>query len=132
MIALRVLSVLLMLVILISLTGMVNSLVLSVVERRRELGLLRAVGMSRRQLRSMIRHEAVLTSLLGAALGVPMGLLVGVGIVTSLEPHGIHLSFPIASLTAILFGTVLLGLLASVIPARWASRRGVIEAFSQE
>ena len=132
MIALRVLSVLLMLVILISLTGMVNSLVLSVVERRRELGLLRAVGMSRRQLRSMIRHEAVLTSLLGAALGVPMGLLVGVGIVTSLEPHGIHLSVPIASLTAILFGTVLLGLLASVIPARWASRRGVIEAFSQE
>ena len=66
---------LLSLSIVVSLFGIVNTLVLTVFERTRELGMLRAVGMSRRQVRRMIRHESVITALLGAAFGIPLGIL---------------------------------------------------------
>ena len=69
--------VLLALSVIVSLFGMVNTLVLSVFERTRELGMLRAVGMTRRQARRMIRHESVITALIGAALGLPLGIALG-------------------------------------------------------
>src|SRR5207248_1268437 len=71
---LNVLYVLLSLSIIVSLFGIVNTLVLTIFERTRELGMLRAVGMSRRQVRRMIRHESVITALLGATLGIPLGV----------------------------------------------------------
>ena len=72
---LKLLYVLLSLSIIISLFGIVNTLVLTVFERTREIGMLRAVGMTRRQVRNMIRHEAIITALLGAALGIPVGIV---------------------------------------------------------
>jgi putative ABC transport system permease protein len=127
---LNLLYVLLSLSIIVSLFGIVNTLVLSVFERTRELGMLRAVGMTRRQTRRMIRHESVVTALIGAALGIPLGvglaLLVGetIGSFTIAIPWGTLIVFVIAAIFA--------GLIAAIFPARRASRLNVLEALQYE
>jgi putative ABC transport system permease protein len=92
---LDVLYVLLALSVIVSLFGMVNTLVLSVFERTRELGMLRAVGMTRRQSRSMIRQESVITALIGAALGVPLGIFLAALVAEALSQYGVSLSVPL-------------------------------------
>ena len=90
--------VLLALCVLVSLFGMVNTLVLSVFERTRELGMLRAVGMTRRQVRRMVRHEAIVTSLIGAALGLPLGIGLAAIVTRSLGKYGVSFSLPVGAL----------------------------------
>src|SRR5213076_1357969 len=127
---LNVLYVLLALSIVVSLFGIVNTLVLTVFERTRELGMLRAVGMTRRQVRRMIRYESIITALLGAALGIPLGvvlaLLVGVAIKYA------AFTVPIGTLAVFVLVAIVVGLVAAIIPARRASRLNVLEALQYE
>ncbi len=121
---------LLSLSIVVSLFGIVNTLVLTVFERTRELGMLRAVGMSRRQVRRMIRHESVITALLGAAFGIPLGILLAlmvggaIGFAAFTIPWGTLIVFVIAAIIA--------GLIAAIWPARRAGKLNVLEALSYE
>ena len=91
---LNLLYVLLALSVIVSLFGMVNTLVLSVFERTRELGMLRAVGMTRRQVRRMIRHESVITALIGAALGLPLGIFLAALVTRALQQFDVRFSIP--------------------------------------
>ena len=118
------------LTILVSLFGIVNTLVLSISERVRELGLLRAIGMSRRQVRRMIRYEAVITALIGAVLGMALGVVLAVLVTRAIDDFA--LSFPIPTLIVLLFASAMAGVLAAVIPARRASRLDVLESLSYE
>ena len=127
---LNLLYVLLSLSIVVSLFGIVNTLVLTVFERTRELGMLRAVGMSRRQVRRMIRHESVITALLGAAFGIPLGVLLAlmvggaIGFAAFTIPWGTLVVFVVAAIIA--------GLIAAIWPARRAGKLNVLEALSYE
>jgi putative ABC transport system permease protein len=127
---LNLLYVLLSLSILVSLFGIVNTLVLTVFERTRELGMLRAVGMTPRQVRRMIRHESVITALLGAALGIPLGvvaaLLVGAAIKYS------AFTIPVGTLVVFVIAAIIAGLVAAIFPARRAGRLNVLEALQYE
>jgi putative ABC transport system permease protein len=127
---LNLLYVLLSLSILVSLFGIVNTLVLTVFERTRELGMLRAVGMTPRQVRRMIRHESVITALLGAALGIPLGvvaaLLVGAAIKYS------AFTVPVGTLVVFVVAAVIAGLVAAIFPARRAGRLNVLSALQYE
>ena len=87
---LNLLYVLLSLSILISLFGIVNTLVLTVFERTREIGMLRAIGMTRRQVRRMIRHESIVTALIGAALGIPVGIVLALMVGKAINVPGLH------------------------------------------
>ena len=91
---LNIFYVLLALSIIVSLFGMVNALALSVFERTRELGMLRAIGLTRRQTRRMIRYESVIIALIGAALGLPLGILLAAVITKALRQHGRHVLAP--------------------------------------
>jgi ABC-type antimicrobial peptide transport system permease subunit len=127
---LNLLYVLLSLSIVVSLFGIVNTLVLTVFERTRELGMLRAVGMTRRQVRSMIRHESVVTALIGAALGIPIG--VGLG---ALVGHAISypaFTIPWGTLVVFVLAAIVAGLVAAIFPARRAARLNVLEALQYE
>jgi putative ABC transport system permease protein len=127
---LNLLYVLLSLSIIVSLFGIVNTLILTVFERTRELGMLRAVGMSRRQVRNMIRHESVVTALIGAALGIPIG--VGLG---ALVGHAIQypaFTVPWATLVVFVIAAVVAGLVAAIFPARRAGRLNALEALQYE
>jgi putative ABC transport system permease protein len=123
---------LLALAILISLFGIANTLALSIHERRRELGMLRAIGMSRRQVRTMIRYEAVITALIGAILGMVLGLIFAALIAQPLKDEGFTLSYPVGSLAALLVFAAALGVLAAIAPARRASRLDVLESLQYE
>ncbi len=113
--------------------GVVNTLSLSVIERTREIGLLRAVGLARRQLRTMIRLEAVVVGVFGALLGVSLGLAFGVGLVRALRDDGLtDLAIPVAGLTLFVLAAGALGVLAAVFPARRAARLDVLRAIYTE
>ncbi len=129
---LNLLYVLLALSVIVSLFGMVNTLVLSVFERTREIGMLRAVGMSRRQVRRMVRQESVITALIGAALGLPLGLLLASLLTAALSSEGITFAVPIASLIVFTIVAVIAGVLAAIAPARRAARLDVLKALQYE
>ena len=125
--------VLLALAIVVALIGIVNTLMLSVFERTHELGLLRAVGMKRRQVREMIRSEAVIIALFGAVIGVIIGTALGVAFAVSLKQQGItEIAIPFASLVGFVILAALLGLAAASWPARRASRIDVLAAIAVE
>ena len=124
--------VLLGLAVFISLVGVANTLGLSIYERTRELGMLRAIGMSRRQVRTMIRYEAVITALIGAILGLVLGVVFAALIAQPLKQEGFKLSYPVGTLIGILVLAALLGVLAAIVPARRASRLDVLESLQYE
>jgi putative ABC transport system permease protein len=129
---LNLLYVLLALSVVVSLFGMVNTLVLSVFERTRELGMLRAIGMTRRQARRMVRHESVITALIGAALGLPLGIMLAASLTHALGKYGVTFSLPVASLVVFTVAAIIAGVLAAIAPARRASRLNVLEALQYE
>jgi len=129
---LNVIYALLGLSVIVSLFGIVNTLALAVFERTREIGMLRAVGMSRRQARRMIRHEAMMTSLLGAALGLPVGLALAALATRGLSSYGLELSVPLPSLLTFVVLSLFVGVLAAVLPARRAGKLNVLAALSYE
>ncbi len=126
-------TVLLALSVLIALLGIVNTLGLSVLERTRELGLLRAVGLSRRQTKRMIRVESVLIAVFGGLLGLAVGSVFGVALQRALTEQGVtELAFPFGQLGGYLVVAALAGVLAAWLPARRASRLNVLEAIAAE
>lgn len=126
-------SALLGLALVIALLGITNTLALSVFERTRELGLLRAIGMSRRQARSMIRWEAVIIAVIGAVLGLVVGAFLGWALVTALDSEGItELDIPGGQLATYMVIAALAGVLAALLPARRAARLNVLRAISTE
>jgi putative ABC transport system permease protein len=127
---LNLLYVLLSLSIIVSLFGIVNTLVLTVFERTRELGMLRAVGMSRRQVRRMIRHESVITALLGAAFGIPLGILLALMVGGAIG--SVAFTIPVGTLIIFVFAAIIAGLIAAIWPARRAGKLNVLEALSYE
>jgi putative ABC transport system permease protein len=129
---LKMLYVLLGFSVIVSLFGMVNTLVLAVYERTRELGMLRAVGMTRRQARRMIRHESVITALIGAAMGIPLGVFLAALMTQALSKYGVSLQLPVTELIAFTVVAIVAGILAAIIPARRASRLNVLNALQYE
>ncbi|HEV7641233.1 MAG TPA: FtsX-like permease family protein, partial [Gaiellaceae bacterium] len=118
--------------VIISLFGVVNTLVLAVFERTRELGMLRAIGMTRSQIRRMIRHESIVTALIGAALGIAVGVFLAVLTTQALSDQGIVLAIPWTTIGVFVVGTIVAGMLAAILPARRASRLNILEALQYE
>jgi putative ABC transport system permease protein len=129
---LLLLYVLLALSVIISLFGMVNTLALSVFERTRELGMLRAVGMTRRQTRRMIRHESVITALIGAALGLPLGIFLAALVTNALGQYDLRFALPAGQLVVLAIVAVLAGILAAITPARRAAKLDPLRALQYE
>jgi putative ABC transport system permease protein len=124
---------LLALAVVIAVLGIVNTLALSVIERTREVGLLRAVGLSRRQLRRMVRLESTAIAVLGATLGVVLGLLFGLGLLSALADEGLtQVRVPVAQLAAFVLASGVVGVLAAAWPARRAARLDVLTAITTE
>jgi putative ABC transport system permease protein len=120
------------LAIIVSLFGIANTLVLSIHERTREIGMLRAIGMSRRQVRTMMRYEAVITALIGAILGMIIGVIFAALIAQPLKDEGFTLSYPVLNLFGLLVFAAIAGVVAAIGPARRASRLDVLEALQYE
>jgi putative ABC transport system permease protein len=130
---LAIIFALLGLALIIAILGIVNTLALSVIERTREVGLLRAIGLSRKQLRRMIRLESVVISLLGAVLGVAMGIVFGVLITYALRDEGLEvIRVPVVQLGVFFVLALFIGVLAAVLPARRAARLDVLQAIATE
>jgi putative ABC transport system permease protein len=127
---LNVLYVLLALSIVISLFGIVNTLVLSVFERTRELGMLRAIGMTRWQVRAMISFESVITALIGAVIGIALGIVLAGLLAARLD--FVAFSIPVRSIVIFAVAAIVVGLLAAIFPARRAARLNVLEALQYE
>jgi putative ABC transport system permease protein len=127
---LNLLYVLLSLSIVVSLFGIVNTLVLTVFERTRELGMLRAVGMSRRQVRRMIRHESIVTALLGAVFGIPLGLVLALLVGAAIKFAAF--TIPVGTLVVFVIAAIIAGILAAIFPARRAARLNVLAALQYE
>jgi putative ABC transport system permease protein len=127
---LNILYVLLALSVIVSVFGIVNTLILTVFERTREIGMLRAIGMTRRQVRRMIRHESVITALIGGVLGIVLGIVLGGLLVARVD--FIQFSLPLGSLIVFAVMTIVVGILAAIFPARRAARLNVLEALQYE
>jgi putative ABC transport system permease protein len=124
--------VLLALAVIVSLFGIVNALVLATFERRRELGMLQAVGMTRRQVRRMVRHESIVTALLGASTGVVLGLGLGAIVVSLLSEQGLTYVVPTGTLVVLAVVAVIAGVLAAIVPARRAAKLSPLSALAYE
>jgi putative ABC transport system permease protein len=122
--------VLLALSVIVSVFGIVNTLVLTVFERTREIGMLRAIGMTRTQVRRMIRHESVITALIGGVLGILLGIVLGGLLIYKVD--FIVFSLPITSLIVFALAAIFVGILAAIFPARRASRLNILEALQYE
>jgi putative ABC transport system permease protein len=129
---LSLLYVLLALSVVVSIFGIVNTLVLSVFERTRELGMLRAVGMTRRQVRRMVRHESVITALIGASLGLPLGVFLAALMTRALDQFDVQFVVPTGQLVLLAVVAVIVGMLAAILPARRAARLNVLQALQYE
>ena len=131
-VVLAMLYVLLGFSVVVSLFGMVNTMVLSVFERTREIGMLRTIGMTRRQARRMIRHESVITALIGAALGVGLGLFLSGLASGAVGSESLPFTIPVIPLIAFTLLSVIAGIGAAIMPARRASRLNVLDALHYE
>ena len=130
---LGIVTALLLLAVVVAILGIVNTLVLSVVERTRELGLMRAVGATRRQVRTVVRRESVLMSLLGAVTGIALGTLSGIALSRALVDEGITtVAVPTTLLALYLVVAAVVGVLAAIGPARRASRVDLLTAMAPE
>jgi putative ABC transport system permease protein len=129
---LNLLYVLLALSVIVSLLGIVNTLILTVYERTREIGMLRAVGMTRTQVRMMIRYESIVTSLMGAALGIVVGFFLALLVTHALSSQGIVFAVPWLQIVWFVLAAILVGILAAIVPARHAARLNVLRALQYE
>jgi len=129
---LAIFYVLLALAVIVSLFGIVNTLVLATFERTQELGTLRAVGMTRRQVRRMVRHESVITALIGAVTGIGAGLALAAAVTSAFSDEGLTFAVPAGALIAFTLVAVVAGVLAAVLPARRAAKTNVLVALAYE
>ena len=130
---LALIYVLLALSVIVSLFGIVNTLILSIYERTHELGMMRAIGTSRRQVRQMIRYESVITALIGGVFGLVIGLVGAIVVaVWPLSGSGYLLTIPVGTLILLLVIAALAGLLAAQLPARRAAKLKVLDALAAE
>jgi putative ABC transport system permease protein len=130
---LAIFTALLALAIIIAILGITNTLALSIIERTREIGLLRAIGMSRRQLRRMIRWEAVIIAVFGAILGMLTGIVLGWAVVQALKDEGLgDFAIPFGQLVILVIVAGLAGILAAVYPAYKASKLNILDAIAYE
>ena len=127
---LNILYVLLALSIIVSLFGIVNTLVLTVFERTREIGMLRAIGLTRRQTRRMIRHESVITALIGAFVGIVLGLILAGILIAKVD--FLEFAFPTTQIIVFTIAAIIVGILAAIFPARRAAKLNPLEALHYE
>jgi putative ABC transport system permease protein len=127
---LNILYVLLALSVIVSLFGIVNTLVLTVFERTRELGMLRAIGMTRRQVRRMIRHESVITALIGGTLGIILGIVLGALLIARVD--FIEFTLPTTQIVIFAILTIVVGIVAAIFPARRAAKLDPLQALQYE
>ena len=129
---LALIYVLLALSVVVSLFGVVNTLVLTIYERTREIGMLRAIGASKSQIRRMVRYESLITAMIGALIGAVVGLGIAIAAVEALKSEGLVLAVPIAGIIVVLIVAGIAGVLAGIWPARRASKIEVMEALQYE
>jgi putative ABC transport system permease protein len=129
---LTLIYVLLALSVIVSLFGIVNTLILSIYERTRELGMMRAIGTSRRQVRQMIRYESIITALIGGVLGLAIGVIGAVIAAWALSSSGFVLAIPIGTLLVLLLVAALAGVIAAQAPARRAAKLDLLLALAGE
>ncbi|MBM3147866.1 MAG: FtsX-like permease family protein, partial [Actinobacteria bacterium] len=118
--------------VIISLLGIVNTLILTVYERTREIGMLRAIGASRSQIRRMIRYESVITAIMGGVLGIVLGTVFAYIVTTQLGAQGISFTVPPVQLVVCLIVAIVVGVLAAVLPARRAAKTDILAAIHYE
>jgi putative ABC transport system permease protein len=126
------LYVMLTLAVFVSIFGMINTLVLAVYERTREIGMLRAIGMTRRQVRRMIRQESVITALIGAAIGLPLGIFLAALVNRALSEYDVRFAIPWLQLVVLTIVAIVIGILAAIMPARRAAKLNPLEAIAYE
>jgi putative ABC transport system permease protein len=116
----------------VSIFGMINTLVLSVYERTREIGMLRAIGMTRRQVRRMIRQESIITALIGAAVGLPLGIFLAALVNRALSEYDVRFAIPWVQLIVLTIVAIVIGILAAIMPARRAAKLDPLQAIAYE